>query len=414
MRYVRTYVLPILTTLLLIVLGGCTDDITKPALDTFDDNANANTKQTSVAVIDGVTWYDGLIGGTNVYAVLVPDDWNGELVVYAHGFVDSGEPLVLPNKDNVEAMRDKVVDMGFAWAYCSYRENGLAIKDGAWATNLLPKLFVAAVKTKPSHTWLMAQSLGGAIGVELVETHPNNYDGLLTMAGMVGGSKAELDYVAHVRVIFDLFYPGVLPGTVIDVPEEFDLMTDIVYPVMGAVQADPTGFGVLAMLKETALPGTNNAERMESLLTALGFNYRAIHDVLDRTNGACPVDNFDTVYDTPFPGMLPPDLLAWINATVQRYDRTRPSDELFDRHYEPSGELSVPMLALHNRHDPVTPLFHEGLYAAKVAAAGNSQMLEQRIVERYGHTNFTADEAAEGLMDLRAMVITGNTVAITN
>ena len=103
-----------------------------------------------------------------------------------------------------------------------------------------------------------------------------------------------------------------------------------------------------------------------------------------------------------------------INAAVQRYDRRRPTENFFDRYYEPSGELPVPMLALHNRHDPVVPLFQEGLYAAKVAAAGNSQMLEQRVVERYGHTNFTADEAAEGLMDLRAKVVTGNTVAIMN
>ena len=414
MRFNRKHVLPFLIALALLVLGGCSDDITQPALDTFDDEAKANSSATSVVLDDGVTWYEGLIGGTNVYAILVPDDWNGELVVYAHGFVDSGEPLVLPNKDNVVAMRDRVVDMGFAWAYCSYRENGLAVKDGAWATNLLPKLFVAAVKTEPNHTWLMAQSLGGLIGVELVETHPRDYDGILTMAGMIGGTKAELDYVAHVRVIFDLFYPGVLDGTVIDVPEDYDLMADIVYPVMGAVQADPTGFGILCMLKQTQLTGRTNEERMESLLTALGFNYRAIHDVLDRTNGACPVDNFDTVYEAVAPGLLSPEVLGMINAAVQRYDRERPADDLFDRHYEPSGELPVPMLALHNGYDPVVPLFHEGLYAAKVAAAGNSHLLEQRVVERYGHTNFTADEAAEGLMDLRAKVITSSSVAITN
>jgi hypothetical protein len=29
---------------------------------------------------------------------------------------------------------------------------------------------------------------------------------------MVGGSQAQIDYVANVRVLFDALYPGALPG----------------------------------------------------------------------------------------------------------------------------------------------------------------------------------------------------------
>jgi hypothetical protein len=98
-----------------------------------------------------------------------------------------------------------------------------------------------------------------------------------------------------------------------------------------------------------------------------------------------------------------------INANVQRFDRSIPTEELFERHYEPSGRLTIPMIALHNEHDPVVPLFHENLYAAKVAACGASHLLEQRVISRYAHTDFdaplAANEATEALMALRSKVV---------
>jgi hypothetical protein len=236
----------------------------------------------------------------------------------------------------------------------------------------------------------------------------------VTLNGMVGGTRAQLDYVGNIRLLFDLFYPGVLPGSVCDVPEDFNLTYDVIYPVVGAVQADQTGLGVISRLKIPRLPGRNGEELVEALVTAIGFNFRGIHDVLDRTGGDCPVDNADCVYEAVMPGLLPADVLWFINNMIPRYARSRPTDELFDRYYEPSGVLRIPMIAVHNEHDPVVPLFHEHAYAAKVAAMGYSQNLELRVIERFAHTDFpaaeAADEAAQALMDLREKVLTGGAV----
>jgi pimeloyl-ACP methyl ester carboxylesterase len=396
--------LPCAIALVLFVLAGCSEEAVGPTTDLA--GVDVQTMQTDMIKTDGFTEYRGLIGGENRYAFLVPDDWNGELVLYAHGFIDQDEPLGLPTKDNAVAIRDRVVAMGFAWAYGSYRENGLAIKDGAWATRQLRNVFIATVKSRPTYTWLIGHSLGGIIGLELAETRPDEFDGLLTIAGMVGGTKAQLDYVAHVRVLFDLFYDQVLPGSVIDVPPSFDLMADVVYPVATAVQVDPTGLGIISRIKQTPLPGRNGAELLESLITALGFNYRGINDVLERTNGACPIENSGTEYEAAAPGMLPTEVLAMINSNVQRFERDTPIEELFERQYEPSGQLTIPMITLHNEFDPVVPLFHEDLYAAKVATCGRSDMLERRVIPRYAHTDFdaqdAADEATDALMALRA------------
>ncbi len=408
MRFITRNLMLGILAMTLFAIGGCSEDITGPVTGTLA--GDVQVKQSSVIVEDGVTTYEGIFGGENLYAILVPEEWNGELVVYAHGFVDADEPLTLPEKDNAPEIRDAVVEMGFAWAYCSYRENGMAVKDGAWATRQLTKIFKSKVKSKPIQTWLMATSLGGLIGVELVETHSREFDGIVTLSGMIGGTKAQLDYVAHVRVLFDIFYPGVLPGSVINVPEDFDLNMDVVYPVVQAVQANPTGLGIISSIKQTPLPGRNGEELVESLITALAFNFRGIHDVLERTGGACPIDNYDTEYEAAAPGLLPPEVLAMINAAVQRYDRSIPTDNLFDRYYEPSGELTIPMITLHNAYDPVVHQYQEGLYAAKVAALGYSHNLEQRVMERYAHTDFPAEEAVaeatQALMDLRLKVVT--------
>lgn len=390
-----------------VMLGACSEDMTRPEESAFSSVPDA--EQLNAVTADGVTRYDGVIGGENIYAFFVPDDWNGELVLYAHGFVDGAAPLTLPNKDNVEAIRDEIVGMGFAWAYCSYRENGLAVKDGAWATRRLEKLFKATVKVEPSYTWVMAHSLGGLIGIELVEKHPGDYDGILTLAGLNGGTKAQIDYVGDVRVLFDLFYPGVLPGTVLDpLPDDWTLF-DVQMAIIGAVTADGDGLGAISRL--VPIPFTSAEQLVESLITAIVFNYRGIEDILERTGGACPFDNFDKVYS----GELPPEVLWFVNTYVQRYDRSIPTDELFDRYYEPNGRLAVEMIALHLRWDPIVPLFHEDLYAAKVAATGNSHLLEGRVLNIYGHTlEIPLPDIIQAFTDLRAKVLAPAPVAFVN
>jgi len=63
-------------------------------------------------------------------------------------------------------------------------------------------IFLAGRSKKPSSTWLMGNSLGGLIAVELAETHPREFDGVVTLNGMVGGTKAQLDYVGNIRLLF--------------------------------------------------------------------------------------------------------------------------------------------------------------------------------------------------------------------
>ena len=58
------------------------------------------------------------------------------------------------------------------------------------------------------------------------------------------------------------------------------------------------------------------------------------------------------------------------------------------------------MVMLSNSRDPVVPGFHRAAYSGLVAAAGHSDLLVQRTVNRYGHCEFTDAEIASAFFDL--------------
>lgn len=78
----------------------------------------------------------GVHGGAG-YRIEVPDNWNGELVVYAHGFRGSGLELTVSNP----AIRSYLVGNGYAWAASSYSKNGYDVREGVKDTLALTMLF---------------------------------------------------------------------------------------------------------------------------------------------------------------------------------------------------------------------------------------------------------------------------------
>ena len=120
-----------------IMLGACADDPVAPDQDAVLGSNDLDFNELAVVQDAGFTSYAGVIGETNQYEIRVPAEWNGEFILYAHGFVDAFEDIRLPDKDNVDLIRDELVGMGYAFGHCSFRENGFAVKDGIWATRVV-------------------------------------------------------------------------------------------------------------------------------------------------------------------------------------------------------------------------------------------------------------------------------------
>ena len=92
----------------------------------------------------------GQTGPGALYALDMPDAWNGDLVVYAHGIVDPVLPVALPStQDNFTLVRDALLSRGFAVASSSFSGNGFILKDAAQRTHQLTGLFTARFSPSP-------------------------------------------------------------------------------------------------------------------------------------------------------------------------------------------------------------------------------------------------------------------------
>jgi hypothetical protein len=177
--------------------------------------------------------------------------------------------------------------------------------------------------------------------------------------------------------------------------------TEIIGPAAAAILANPMGALTIASITQTPIPFSSPAQLLESITTALAGNAAAANDLVPNLPGSRYFDNTDTTYSSP---MLPPVVLDDINERVDRFTAARSALNCLDHHYQPTGNLQIPMVMLSMSLDPVVPGFHRLAYLNLVNAAGNGDQLVQRTVSRYGHCEFTPTEIATAFLDLVAWV----------
>lgn len=339
-------------------------------------------------VIDGVT------AGGALYRFLVPNPWNGQLIVYAHGYVAAGQPLALPNSPLELGAFQAITSQGFAVAMSSYAENGWAVKNGAQTTHQLSGLFASRV-AQPTRTYLVGTSEGGLIALDLTESFAGQYDGLLSLCGVVGGAPLHWQHAGDGRVLFDYFFPGVLPGDLLHMPNlDFSPGSATYNAVLNALVAglsapdQPT----LQFASVAQLTGSSVDEIIYSALQLIGF-YPAFNELLQRTNGHNFYDNTNTVYSGSFNDPA-------LNAGVRRYSSDAAGVNYLAHYYDPNGQLGIPTLTLHTTQDPTVPFSQEAHYAAVVSGTGNSNFLVQQSVNRFGHCNFEPQEILNSFQGL--------------
>ena len=405
----------------LLTLAACADSAPTAPSD-------AALKRTTTEPATG-PWAQVVTGETgpgSLYALYIPTNWNGDAVFYAHGIRPPQEPVSLRDQDQVFAVRDALGAMGYAVAYSSFSENGLAIKDGAQRTHQLRGLLASALKGQPDQSFLIGHSMGALIAENLAERFPNQYDGSLLVCGMLGGTPLQLEYIANVRALFDFYYPGILPGSVLEVPEGSSLTPALQAQIIAAIAANPSGLFAIASTAQTPLafvPTANPADwanpgsvafqtLVGSLLNALGYQLLGANDVLDRTHGKSPFDNSATVYTVgtvvgPFPAPFIQARVAASNAGVARYEMPPSAENFLEKYYVPTGELRDPTITMHTLFDPLVPYFHEVVFNQAVAAAGASSLLLHRPVAAYGHCAIPAGAVVQSFVDLATWAETG-------
>jgi pimeloyl-ACP methyl ester carboxylesterase len=307
--------------------------------------------------------------------------WNGELVVFAHGYVASNQPLdfyhlTLPDGTYLPEL---VQSLGYAFATTSYRQNGLAILQGVDDVRELVAKFGSPV---PTH--VAGVSEGALVATLLAERWPELFRSAIATCGPIGSFRGQVDTIGDFRVLFDYFFPGIMPGSPISIPSEVIATWQTVYvpKIRAALVAHPRRALELMRVSRAAYDPAVPATIANTTIALLWYNVFATNDAVKKLGG------------NPFGNRL-----RWyfgssndlrLNLAVKRFTAS-PTARARLRQYETNGDLRIPLVTLHTTADEVVPFWHELLYLPKLTLSDRGRFIPVPAF-RYGHCNFTQTE----------------------
>jgi pimeloyl-ACP methyl ester carboxylesterase len=335
-----------------------------------------------------VTCTEEVLPSGEIIQICMPAFWNGELILYAHGYVTEFEPLRLPQE--AAAYIPLYTSMGFAFATTSFRQNGLAVQSGLADIVNLRSLFITR-HGQPKEIYLTGGSQGGLITTLGLERYPELFSGGLSLCGPCGYFQGQINYYGNFRVLFDYYFPGVLPGNVIDFPDELIMNWNQVYvpKIIAAINQNPAA--TLKLLNTALAPyDPENPETIaQTVIAVLSYNVFNFRNAV-RVLGGQPFDNRIQIYFGT--GSLREDLQ--LNRQIRRYSADKAALINIAKNYETSGNLNRPLITGHTTKDPIQLFWHLPLYQAKTILRGKSSLFTPLPVQRYGHCTFTEAEIA--------------------
>jgi pimeloyl-ACP methyl ester carboxylesterase len=341
---------------------------------------------------------DGVLEHGALYRICFPASWNGDLVLYAHGYVAPHRGLALP-EDQVggQSVSGTVTGLGYAFATTSYRANGLIAPEAVDDLIELVDTVERRYRPDPSRAVIVGFSEGGLVATLAVERHPDRFDGALAGCGPIGNFRAQLDYIGDFRVVFDYLFPGVIPGSAVEIPQPVRDRWDEIYTPAIVVALAADFDAALELVNITAAPVAGNDLRSiaETTVGILWYNVFGTEDAQQRLGGQ-PFDNSTRVYSGSSAD-------AALNAGVARFTADPAALAALAR-FETSGNLQVPIVNPHTTGDPIVPFNQMTLYGAKVSQAGAGSQLTQTAVERHGHCSFQAAELLGAFSTLISML----------
>src|SRR5262245_36223076 len=145
---------------------------TQPGYTVADPNCDIGTTNAFVPLTDASGQpisqaFAGIRDGA-AYRIEVPLNWNGDLVLYAHGFRGFGTTVWVDSSP----LRVYQVTHGFAWAASSYQTNGYDVGQGARDSHALIALFRDVFRHRARHVYMTGASMGGHITAATIEHFP--------------------------------------------------------------------------------------------------------------------------------------------------------------------------------------------------------------------------------------------------
>jgi len=354
----------------------------------------------------------GVLEGAG-WRIEIPAEWNGDLVMWAHGFRGDIPTLSFGPDEEVPARR-WLLENGYAWAASTYSKNSYNVGTAVSDTRKLNRHFKNVAGRKANRNYIAGASMGGHITAVSIERFPNVYDGAMPVCGVLGDFE-----------LFDYFLDFNLAAQQIALGEsQFPVADD--YPTAGvsAIKAALVTDGgewpnelndkgqAFKQLVELRSGGDRpNFDEAWAFWNASDFLFGlGLGDGTVAERRGVAIDNTDAFYETDLIAGPSNDLEIDLNAGIARVAHDRkarkggvrvPSPEL-------TGKIKVPVLTMHNLGDLFVPFHMETEYQATVAARGNSDLLVQRAIRGVRHCGFTTAEYEQGFADLVDWVENGN------
>jgi pimeloyl-ACP methyl ester carboxylesterase len=332
------------------------------------------------------------------YWIAVPENWNGSLIVHAHGGPRTGEPKADDPLEDLERF-SMMVKEGFAWAGSTYRRGGYGVRMAAEDTDDLRQIFWDTFG-RPHRTILHGQSWGGNVAAKAAELYARDaegqvvWDGVVLTSGVLAGGTEAYKFRADLRAVYQ-YYCQNHPK-----PDE------VQYPVW---QGLPEGVRLTrAQLAERvktctgvglpeAVRSPEQKQRLADILNVVGVQEDQLvahlawgtflfQDLVQRRlDGLNPFSNIDTVYAGSHDD-------AALNVGVERFNADPMAVARLAYDADLTGLIVAPTLTIHGKGDPTAFVWHGAAYRDRVAAAGRSDLLVQTFTNEASHSALSAPE----------------------
>lgn len=362
--------------------------------------------------------WSGTLGGAG-YRIEVPANWNGKLVVYAHGYVGESKALRVQNAP----MRRFMIEQGYAWAASSYSKNLYDVRAGVEDSNALALAFneIAArngrTLAKPSRVYIVGMSMGGHIAAAAVEAetlatarNKMRYDAALPGCGVVADVQA-FDYFAAYQTAAQQL--AGLPATSWPANNWPQISGHVRMALFGSPKSFSTPTPQGQLFKSLVMNLSGGARPMFEE----GFANETWHGVLWETLGAdgkldgILTGNVADTRELRYRFDASEDVQNAFNASIARVtpvkDANRKRSDGLRWVPAINGEFSVPVLTLHTLGEIYVPFSLEQIYYKRAKAKGSDKHLVQRAIRDVGHCSFTDAEMTRALTDLDRWVEQG-------
>ena len=364
--------------------------------------------------LSGATAYWGVHTGAGFRAE-VPANWNGSLVIWAHGFRGAGLELTVDN----HPLRALLIPLGFAWAASSYSRNDYDVSSGVQTTLALLQ-HLSGLIGNPDRVYMTGASMGGHVTAVAIEQYPNAYAGALPICGVLADYELFdyfLDFNAAAQQLgtgsslFPVDPPTYILSTVPQIKANLSAVPGG-WPTI--LNADGQRLKNLVELRSGGeRPNFDEAwffwNTFPSFATGPGnflFDLGTGNGTLPRAPGV-GIDNSDVVYQFDLDPSLSPAEQAFNDGVVRVFADPQARVGGLRQVPQVSGDIGIPVLTLHNLGDLFVPFHNEVEYVKRVDALGKRELLVQRAIRGVGHCDFTAAEFGGAFLDLVGWVETG-------